>query len=170
MQTSVASNLLHHLADDSAEIGHASVDDKAWLEELPLPLELKRTLQWHWPTESTQIGPIVFEPVSGIRSYPWTPALLRHQQIPIGFGPNGDAFVCDFATDECNVGFVTHEEYDGASNSRPFYQPTFRTLESYLHLVDMERYVPCDYYDARDFAEFLEAESNHSPFFRHKKA
>ena len=167
MQTSVASNLLHHLVDDTVEIGHAWDGDKAWLEGLPLPVPLKRTLQWYWPIESVQIGPIVFEPVSGIRTYPWTPTLVQHQLIAIGFGPNGDAFVCDFASDECNVGFITHETYDGESDPRRCYQPSFRTLESYLHRVDIGRYVPCDYYDARDYAEFLFAESQHTPFARH---
>jgi hypothetical protein len=45
---------------------------------------------------------------------------LAHKLLPVGNGPNGDAFVIDFSIEACPVGFVTHEEYHGKGNPRPF--------------------------------------------------
>ena len=168
MDSSIASNLMYHLAGDEPGIEHAPKEIDAWLESLPLPMDLKRMLQWYWPKHGVQLGPIHFHSPMGIRHAPWTDAMLPHKLLALGDCPNGDAFVVDFSSDACNVGFVTREEYDGESDPRPYYQPTFRCLETYLYRVAEERYLPADYYDARSLIDFLQAERDHDsvPPFR----
>jgi hypothetical protein len=155
----VARNLIVHLAEEGCEIGYASKRDISWVEKHLLPIDLKRTLQWYWPLSTCQIGPVAFEPVSGIRTFPWTDAIIACDLYPLGFGPSGDVFACDFAANRCCVGFINHGKYGGGSDAREYFQATFSSLASYLYLVDGRRYVPADYYAARDFINFLADES-----------
>ena len=132
-------------------------------------MELKRTLQWYWPLEPVQIGPVCFTDAIGIQNHPWIEALIADKILPLGDCPNGDLFVVDFDSESCPVGYVTHEEFDGESNPRRYFQPVFRTLESYLNRIAEQMFVPTDFYDARDFVGFLLDETNHDrtpPFLK----
>ncbi|CAD72918.1 MAG TPA: SMI1/KNR4 family protein [Rhodopirellula baltica] len=162
MSLSIARNLIYHLAEDGCEIGHAAKRDIAWVENLPITVDLKRLLQWYWPLKSCQIGPITFGPVSEITKFPWIDEILECDLLPVGFGPSGDWFACDPTTTDCNIGFINHEKYGGGNDARCHYQATFRSLDSYLHSVDLGRYVPGDYYDACDYLRFLKKESAQS--------
>lgn len=160
MSLSVAQNLISHLAESGCEIGHASKRDIAWVEKLSIPVDLKRLLQWHWPLGACQIGPITLGPISDISRFPWIDEILECGLLPLGFGPSGDWFVCDLTTTDCNVGFINHERYGGGNDARIHYQAAYRSLESYLHSVDLGRFMPGDFYDARDYHRFLSEESS----------
>ena len=155
---------MHHLDDDDLGIDHAPDSTKQWLEELGLPMELLRFLQWNWPQKDCQIGPIAIFKSEAIPKQEGIEVLLEHKLIPVGYGPNGDTFVIDFSVDSCPIGFVTHEEYYGEGDPRPFFQSAARSVESFLYRVAEGRFFPCDYYVTKDFNEFLRDEATHEQF------
>ncbi len=58
MRTELIHDLLRYLDwDDSLQIDHCPVDVNRTLEEMPLPIDLKRLLQWYWPNQPGKIGP-----------------------------------------------------------------------------------------------------------------
>jgi hypothetical protein len=59
-------------------------------------------------------------------------------------------------------GFVTHEDWspwnDEPQDARRFFQPIARSFDSFLYRVVEGKYLPSDYYAAKDFNKFLEEE------------
>ena len=50
MTTSLIRDLFQHLDHDSSlQVGNCSEAEKRRLEEMPLPIDMKRVLQWYWP-------------------------------------------------------------------------------------------------------------------------
>jgi hypothetical protein len=162
MDSQVTSDLMQHLAGEHPAVEHAPDEIKSWLESLPLPITLKRMLQCHWPKAGVQLGPICMYSPSGIQHAAWTATLLRHSLIQIGDCANGDAFVVDFQTEACNVGFITLAEHDDKQDVRQFYQPVFRCLATFLYRVAEDLYVLMDYYSGQSYAAFLGEERNHN--------
>jgi hypothetical protein len=162
--SNILSELMHHLdTDRSMKLGHAPKDVQIWLEELSLPLDLLRFLQWNWPQVDTQIGHISVMSSENILKGEETMALIAYRFLALGSAPNGDFFVLDISTDQCRPGFITHEEYwEHEENPRKVFQPIARSLASLLYRFAEGRYVPTDYYAAKDFSAFLEAENRGS--------
>ncbi len=164
MNKEAASWFIHHLDDGSLEIEHAPDSVKEWLEELGLPDELWRFLSWSWPQKDCAIGPVDILCSKALPEQESIDVYVRHKLLPVGSGPNGDAFVIDFSTDSCAVGFVALSEYYGEGDPREFYRPAARSIESFLYRITEGRYFPCDYYATGYFNEFLQAEAGHEAF------
>lgn len=156
--------LMHHLDRGQLRVGNAPQAVQDWLESLGLPLDLLRFLQWSWPQEECSFGAIDIHGSESLPLLDRADVFLASKLLRIGSGPNGDFFAIDFSVDSCPVGFVTHEEWDGESDPRPHFEPVTRSIESFLNRVAEDRFVPCDYYAAREFNEFLRDESEHRPY------
>jgi len=139
----------------SLKSGNAPKNIEQWLEELNLPIDLLRFMQWSWPQTDCQMAHI------RIRS---SAPLLRQNFLNVGSAPNGDWFVIDFSTEACAPGFITHEEWspwnDNSEDPRQFFQPIARTFDAFLYRIVEERYLPFDYYAAKEFNAFLLNERN----------
>lgn len=156
--------LMHHLDRGQLRVGRAPQDVQDWLETLGLPLELLRFLQWSWPQEEFGFGAIDIHCSASLPLLEWADVFLAGKLLRIGSGPNGDFFAIDFSVDSCPVGYVTHGEWDYESNPRPWFEPAARSIESFLHRVAEDRYVPCDYHATRQFNQFLRDEGEHRPY------
>jgi len=164
MNRETASWLMHHLDDDDLQVGHAPDATKEWLETLGLEMSLLRFMQWSWPQNECQIGPVSILGSESIPDQDQIESFLQHKLLPVGSGPNGDTFAIDFSVTSCPVGFVTHEEYYGEGSPREFFRPAARSIESFLFRVAEGRYFPCDYYATGDFNDFLRDEATHEAF------
>lgn len=145
--------------EDGLSCGHAPEHIKVWLEQLGLPTELLRFMQWEWPQVDCQIGPVAILSSASIYADEATAVLLKYKFLNIGSAPNGDWFAIDFFTDACQPGFVAHEKWspwsDQPSDPRGFFEPIGRLLDSFLYRVVEDRFVPYDYDVAKDFNRFL---------------
>ena len=159
-----AESLMRHLAGDGVNIGNAPAKIESWLESLALPLQLKRMLQWSWPSAPVTIGKIEFTDPVGIFHFEHREKMIAESLIPIGRGLNGDPFLLDFSRESGPVGFLCLPELYGEKCFRDVFQPTYRTLASYLHRAMLGHYLPFDYYEARDMIDFLTEESEHDSF------
>jgi hypothetical protein len=160
MKKSVCSEFIHHLDQDGGlECGNAPEHIKAWFENLDLPTDLLRFMQWEWPQTDGFIAHIRILSSASLFAAKTTHALMKHKFMNAGSAPNGDMFVIDFSTEACAPGFITHEEWrpwsDEPKDPRKFFQPIARSFESFLFRVVEGRYIPTDYYAARDFNDFL---------------
>lgn len=160
MKNSVCEEFIHHLDQDgSLECDNAPEHIKKWLEDLNLPMGLLRFMQWEWPQTDGFIAHIRILSSASLYADEATAPLLKHKFINAGSAPNGDTFVIDFSTEACVPGFITHEEWSPCSDKpgdpREFFQPIARSFESFLYRAVEGRYLPTDYYAARDFNAFL---------------
>ena len=85
-------------------------------------------------------------------------SFLKHHFLYIGNAPNSDMLVIDYSTDACVPGFITHEEWnpwpddpDELEDPRDFFQPIASSFDSFLRRVVEGRYLPMDYYAAKEF-------------------
>ena len=164
MNKEAATWFIHHLDDVSPTIAHAPDDVQKWLKGLDLPFGLLLFLQWDWPQAPSYIGPVGIDPSSSLPKHPWIEALIAHKLLPIGSGANGDVFAIDYSAESCSVGYVTHEEYYGEGDPRPFFEPAARSIETFLYIATEDRYFPCDYYAAKAHNQFLRDETAHFPY------
>jgi hypothetical protein len=165
MNSHLCGEFIGHLDQDgSLQCGHAPEHIMKWLEELNLPMDLLRFMQWRWPQSDGYIAHISVRSSVSIHADEMTSPLLKHKFLNAGFAPNGDWFVIDFSTEACVPGFVTHEEWcpwtDETEDARKFFQPIARSLESFLCRAVEGRYLPTDYYAAKEFNAFLVDERN----------
>jgi hypothetical protein len=168
MNQSLCREFIQHLdRDESLQSGNAPDHIKNWLEGLTLPMDLLRFLQWDWPQVDCQIAHISIMSSESLYSDEVTPHLLKHNFLNAGSAPNGDWFVIDFSSGACMPGFITHEEWspwaDEPQDSRPFFEPIARNFDSFLYRVLEGKYLPTDYYAAREFNRFLAIERNAEP-------
>ncbi|MFN7892330.1 MAG: hypothetical protein ACK5OC_18685 [Pirellula sp.] len=164
MNKEIASSLMHHIDDGELDVGHAPDTIKQWFETLGLEMSFLRFMQWSWPQNECQIGPVSILGAQLIPNQDNIQSYLKDKLLPVGSGPNGDTFVVDFSTESCPVGFVTHEEFYGEGSPRKFFRPAARSIESFLYRVAEGRYFPCDYFVTGDFNDFLRDEATHEAF------
>ncbi len=160
MNCSVALEFIYYLDRHGAlECGDAPEHIKRWLEDLNLPVGLLHFMQGLWPLTNCEIARIGIMSSTSIYADEATGLLLPHRFINVGSAPNGDWFVIDFTTEACVPGFITHEEWspwdDPPDDPRKFFQPIARSFESFLYRAVEDRYLPTDYYAARDFNTFV---------------
>ena len=121
-------------------------------------------MQWDWPQADCQIAHISIQSSTSFYADEATSPLLKHKFLNVGSAPNGDTFVIDFSNEACTPGFITHEEWSPWDNElqdpRQFFQPIGRTFDSFLYRVVEGKYLPTDYYAAREFNKFLADERN----------
>ena len=166
----------HHLSrefikyldrDGDLESGYAPEQVATWLEQLALPYGLLCFMKWDWPQSDCQIAHIRILSSASIYADEATAHLLKHGLLNAGSAPNGDWFAVDFSAEACVPGFVTHEEWspwgDEPRDARRFFQPVARSFESFLYRIVEDRYLPTDYYAAREFNTFLASERHVEP-------
>jgi hypothetical protein len=156
--------------DGSLKSGYAPEPVIQWLEGLDLPMDLLRFLQWDWPQTDCQLAHIRIQSSVAIRGDEATTTFLKYKFFNAGWAPNGDWFLIDFSTDACAPGFVTHDEWipwgDESGDPREFFQPVARNFESFLYRLVEDRYLPTDFYAAREYNEFLAEEQKAEPTAR----
>ena len=160
MNRSVCREFLNHLDhDESLACEHAPQHIAKWLEELNLPMGLLRVMQWDWPQADGCIAHVRIMASASLYADEATAHLLPHKFLNVGSAPNGDWFVVDFSTEACVPGFITHEEWspwsDEPEDARKFFQPIARSFDSFLYRAVEGRYLPTDYYAAKDFNAFI---------------
>ena len=165
MNHQLCREFIQHLdQNEELQSGYAPEHIKAWLEDLNLPTELLQFMQWDWPQSDGRLAHIDIMSASSLYAHEATARLLPHKLLHVGSAPNGDWFVIDYSTEACVPGFITHEEWspwsDEPLNPRQFFQPIARTFESFLYRVVEGRYIPTDYYAAREFNAFLANDRN----------
>ena len=160
MNMSLCRDFISYLdQDDSLKSGNAPKNIEQWLEQLNLPLDLLRFMQWSWPQSDCQFAHIRIQSSESLYADEATAPLLQHKFLNVGSAPNGDWFVIDFSTEACVPGFITHEEWspwsDSPEDPRKFFQPIARTFDAFLYRVVETRYLPIDFYAAKEFNAFL---------------
>ena len=160
MKSSVCSEFIHHLdRDGSLACGNAPAKIQKWLERLKLPMDLLCLMRWDWPQTDGRIVHIDIKSSASIHADEATALLLPHKLINVGSAPNGDWFVIDFSTEAAVPGFITHEEWspwsEPPNDPRKLFQPIARSFDSFLYRAVEDRYLPTDYYAARDFNAFI---------------
>jgi len=137
MRYELAKDLLHHLdSDGSFGIGNADAKTTAVLEDLQIPLDLKRLLQWSWTTRGGQVGPYTLYSIYEIPANDDFEQLLKYQMIPVGFAANGDLLVIRFADEKFAVGLVSHDEFwEGEREPLQAYAEITPSIDEYLWRV-----------------------------------
>ena len=155
MRTELIRDLLQHLdADGSLQIDNADTKTTQALEELPIPLDLKRMLQWNWTTGGGRVGRYTLYSVNEILTNDDFDRLFQRRMIPIGYALNGDILVLRFANERCAVGLVSHDQlWEEECGPEEAYVEVTPTVEEYLWRVSEGRYLPIDYYAASELAE-----------------
>lgn len=167
MNHELCGEFINHLdKNETLKCEHAPKNIQKWLHGLGLPNGLLNFMLWTWPQTEGQIGHISILPSVSLQADEATDHLLKHKFLNAGSAPNGDLFVIDFSTEACVPRFITHEEWSPSSDEphdpRKFFQPIARTFESFLYRVVEGRYVPTDYYAAKEFNKFLADEQKAS--------
>jgi hypothetical protein len=160
MRASVCSEFLHHLDGDARlAVGHSPKVVIAWLDRANLPWDLDHLIRFNWPQKSGYLAHLHVSSAKQILDADSLADFLPHRFLPIGSAPYGDSVVVRFDPDQCEVGFISHEEYsEHKDDPGNVYQPIARTLESLLFKVVEGRYIPTDYYAAKEFNAFLKEE------------
>ncbi len=158
MRGDVCKELMNHLDQGELKCGHAPQDVKDWLENLNLPMEFLRFMQWNWPQKNGKLAHLVIFSSQSIKDDEFSIRLAETGLLLIGFAPNGDWLVVDFLDPPCVPGFIAFAEWDQESDPREFFEPVARSMESLLYRIAEKRYVPTDYYAAKPFNEFLHEE------------
>ena len=155
MRYELTKDLLYHL-DSNGSLGIGKADEKttAIFEELQIPLDLKRLLQWYWTTSGGQVGPYVLYGVNQIPANDDYCQLLEHQMIPVGYAANGDILVIRFFNEECSIGLVSHDEFwEDRGNPIEAYAEVTPSVDEYFWRVAESRYLPIDFYAAIEAVE-----------------
>lgn len=156
MNSDVCEQLIHFLdAEGELDCENAPEEVKKWLEPLSLPMTLLRFMQCDWPQADCQLAAISIHSSQTMYDDSFTPILVKFGFLNIGSGPNGDLLLIDFTRRDCVPGFIPLSEWDQKSDPEHFFQPIARSLAGFLYRVAEKRYLPCDYYAAKAFNQFL---------------
>src|SRR5262245_48507129 len=135
MRASVCSEFLHHLdGDGTLAVGNSPKVVIDWLDKANLPWDLGHLIRFNWPQKSGYLAHLRVSGAKEILDSDLLADLLPFHYLPIGSAPNGDAMVVRFDPDQCEVGFISHEEYwEHKDDPGSVYQHIARTLESLLY-------------------------------------
>ncbi len=155
MRINLIRDLFHHLdADGSLQVGHCPEAAKRTLEGMPLPMGLKRTLQWCWTNRGGAIGGYTLYSVEESMANDDLPKLIAAGMLPIGYAANGDPLVLSFSGEECAVGLVSHDQFwDEDGDPTEAYVEVTGTIDEFLWRAAEGRYLPIDYYAASELVE-----------------
>ena len=155
MRSHLIDDIFTHLAEKHGfKIDHAPKALKARLEELPLPMSVLRLLQWRWPRKRVCLGPYELYTAEEILASQDLTKLLKAKMIQVGSAPNGDPFVIRFALhDQAEVGLISHDSLYESPNIDPkkAYVAVAKSVDEYLYKVAEDRFLPMDFYSAREF-------------------
>ena len=155
MRTALIRDLFQHLdADGSLQVGHCPEAASRTLEAMPLPVGVKRVLQWYWTNRGGEVGGYTLHSVEGILAHEDLPRLLAVGMLPIGYAANGDPLVLRFGEEECAVGLVSHDElWGGVDDPKEMYAEAAGSIDEYLWRAAEGRYLPIDYYAAAELRD-----------------
>lgn len=155
MRTALIRDLLQHLdSDGSLHVGHCPEAANRTLEEMALPVELKRVLQWYWTNSGGEVGGYTLYSVEEFLANEDTPRLLAVGMLPIGYAANGDPLVLCYSEERCAVGLVNHDElWGGDGDPKEIYAEVTGSIEEFLWRAAEGRYLPVDYYAAAELLE-----------------
>ncbi len=124
------------------------------LEGMPLPLELKRVLQWYWTNSGGEIGGYTIHSVEESLANEDLPRLIGANMLPIGYASNGDPLVLCFSEETCAVGLVSHDQFwEESSDPGTAYAEVTGSIDEFLWRAAERRYLPVDYYAASELLE-----------------
>lgn len=164
MHDHLCSEFMYHLNRDGAlEIGEPPVHIQNWLDDLNLPEDLRRLARHDWPQVDCSLADISIYSSQTIYEYEVTPLLLKFRFLCVGSALSGDLFVIDFSNDLCVPGFIALGEWDHQADipesPHKFFAPITANFDVFLYRVMEGKYVPADYYAAKEFNDFLARES-----------
>jgi hypothetical protein len=166
MKYDVCREFLNHLdADGEFKVGDSPPVFGEWLDTLKLPWDLSQILRSSWPRKCGYIRHIALWNAKGVFKNPSRDKFVSQRFLAIGSAPNGDYLVANFSTDNCEVGFISHEAYYEHEDSLVnCYEPIARGLDSLFFKLIEGHYLPTDYYAAKAFNHFLKEEMQGSAF------
>ena len=159
MRDTLISDLFHHLSKrlsfpfDSAP---SAIEQK--VEALPLPMDVKRLLQWHWPRAYAFVGPYDLAPAEAILEHHDLTRLLQAQMVPVGSARNGDILVIRFdQTDRAEIGLICHDALweDPQLNPIEAFSPVASSVEEFLYRAVEDRFLPIDSYSAEELHQMV---------------
>lgn len=155
MRTDLIRDLFQHLdSDGSLQVGHCPDDVNRKLEEMSLPLGLKRVLQWYWTNSGGEVGGYVLYSVEESLANEDLPSLIVKNMLPIGYAANGDPLVLCFNEERCAVGLVSHDQlWEEAVDPKTVYAEVTASIDEFLWRAAEGRYLPVDYYAASELLE-----------------
>jgi hypothetical protein len=90
MNHSLCREFIQHLdRDDGLKSGYAPEHIKNWLEELGLPMDLLRLMQWDWPQADCHLGDIAINSSASLYADEATAHLLKYNLLNVGAHPMG---------------------------------------------------------------------------------
>ena len=155
MRTALISDLLQHLdSDGSLRVGHCPEAASQKLEEMSIPLGVKRVLQWYWTNRGGGVGGYTLYSVEESLANEDLGRLLATGMLPIGYAANGDPLVLRFDEERCEVGLVSHDRlWEEGSDPKECYAEVTGSIEEFLWRAAEGRYLPIDYYAASELLE-----------------
>jgi hypothetical protein len=125
MRDDLIADLLHFLGRKCGfEAGHAPTSVQRELDALPIPLDLKRLLQWRWPKTVAAIGPYQVVPAEQVLEDERLTRLLEAEMVPVGIARNGDLLVLRFGKEKAAVGLVSHDQlWEGGASPEDAFVP-----------------------------------------------
>ena len=121
---------------------------------MPLPLALKRVLQWYWTNSGGEIGGYIVHSVEESLANKDLSTLLGANMIPIGYAANGDPLVLCFSDERCAVGLVSHDQFwEEGGDPATAYAEVTSSIDEFLWRAAEGRYLPVDYYAASELLE-----------------
>ncbi len=155
MRTELIRDLFQHLdADGSLQGGHCPEAANRTLEGMPLPIDLKRVLQWYWTNRGGEVGPYTLYSVEESLANDDLPKLIAAGMLPIGYAPNGDPLVLCFCEEKCAVGLVSHDQFwEEGGEPKEAYAEVAGSIDEFLWRAAEGRYLPIDYYAASELVE-----------------
>ena len=155
MRTGLIADLFHHLdRDGSLQVSHCPKNVSRVLEGMPLPLEVKRVLQWYWTNSGGQVGAYTLYSVKEILANDDLARLLIMEMLPIGCAANGDPLILRFSEGKCAVGLISHDEFwGGDGDPENIYGEVTGSIDEFLWRAAECRYLPIDYDAAVELLE-----------------
>lgn len=136
------------------KVGNCPPKANQTLEEMPLPIDLKRVLQWYWTNNGSKVGAYNLFSVEEILARDDLSRLLALQMLQIGFAANGDPLVLRFSEAECEVGLLSHDQFWSEEEfTEDMYAKVTGSIDEFLWRAAEGRYLPVDYYAAAELLE-----------------
>jgi len=158
MHTHLIRDLWQYLdADGSLQVGYCPEAAHQTLEAMPLPIGLKRLLQWSWTNRGGEVGGYTLYSVEESLAHEDLQKLFAARMFPIGYAANGDPLVLCFTEEQCVVGLVSHDRlWEEESDPKAAYAEVTRSIDEFLWRAAEGRYLPVDYYAASELLEMRE--------------
>lgn len=164
MRTDLIRDLFQYLdSDGSLEVGDCDKTAKGTLEGMPLPINVKRVLQWYWTNRGGEVGCYTLYSVEECLVNDDLPKLIDAGMFPIGYAANGDLLVLCFTEEKCAVGLVSHDLlWEEDCDPHKAYAKVTGSIDEFLWRASEGRYLPVDYYAATELLE-MHREVDRSP-------